>query len=133
MSSTLKFCLRIRYSSRSSGPSKVSRNTSSASGGMYRSVGSLKSGSPYKRAKAMPSTVSGVESVAGAASAASVGTGAVPCASSACVIVKDGCLEVLVVRVGRLLHARRFLVGAFLQIDRLFVPQQRAAAALFGF
>ena len=35
----LKFCRRIRYSSRSSGPSKASRKTSSASGGMYRSCG----------------------------------------------------------------------------------------------
>ncbi len=34
MSRMLKFCLRIRYSSRSSGPSKASRKTSSASGGM---------------------------------------------------------------------------------------------------
>ena len=46
----LKFCLRIRYSSRSSGPSKASRKTSSASGGMYRSCGSANSGSPYRRA-----------------------------------------------------------------------------------
>ena len=45
----LKFCLRIRYSSKSSGPSKASRKTSSASGGMYRSCGSANSGSPYRR------------------------------------------------------------------------------------
>src|SRR6185295_9005511 len=57
MSKMLKFCLRIRYSSRSSGPSKVSRKTSSASGGMYRSVGMRNSGSPYRRASATPSTV----------------------------------------------------------------------------
>src|SRR5690606_7794410 len=70
MSSTLKFCLRIRYSSRSSGPSKVSRNTSSASGGMYRSVGSWNSGSPYRRAKATLSTTSGVLSTGGSTRAA---------------------------------------------------------------
>src|SRR5260363_73865 len=34
ISSTLKFCRRIRYSNRSSGPSKVSKKTSSASGGI---------------------------------------------------------------------------------------------------
>ena len=87
MSRTLKFCLRIRYSSRSSGPSNASRKTSSASGGMYRSVGSLKSGSPYRCANATPSMVSGVESVAGAASAASaslrLSRDAARCASSA--------------------------------------------------
>jgi hypothetical protein len=53
MSRMLKFCLRIRYSSRSSGPSNASRNTSSASGGMYRSVGRCSSGSPYRRAMAL--------------------------------------------------------------------------------
>ena len=46
MSRTLKFCLRIRYSSRSSGPSNASRKISSASGGIYRSVGIWNSGSP---------------------------------------------------------------------------------------
>ena len=51
----LKFWRRIRYSSKSSGPSKVSRKTSSASGGMYRSVGIRNSGSPYRRASATPS------------------------------------------------------------------------------
>src|SRR5690625_486506 len=50
ISSTLKFCLRIRYSSRSSGPSKASRKTSRASGGIYSSWGMACSGSPYKRA-----------------------------------------------------------------------------------
>src|SRR5271170_2951356 len=40
------FCRRIRYSSRSSGSSKASKNTSSACGGMYRSRGSCVSGSP---------------------------------------------------------------------------------------
>ena len=50
---------RIRYSSRSSGPSKVSRNTSSASGGMYRSCGIANSGSPYNRATATPSIPAG--------------------------------------------------------------------------
>src|SRR6266702_641853 len=62
MSRMLKFCLRIRYSSRSSGPSKASRKTSSASGGMYKSVGSVNSGSPYSRAIATRSTTSGSSS-----------------------------------------------------------------------
>src|SRR5690606_35386554 len=70
MSSTLKFCLRIRYSSRSSGPSKVSRKITSASGGMQRSVGSWNSGSPYRRANATLSTTSGVLSTGGSTSAA---------------------------------------------------------------
>ena len=46
MSRMSRFCRRIRYSSRSSGPSNASRNTSSASGGMYRSRGSSVTGSP---------------------------------------------------------------------------------------
>ena len=50
MSRMSKFCLRIRYSNRSSGPSKVSSSTSSASGGMYRSLGMRRSGSPWMRA-----------------------------------------------------------------------------------
>src|SRR6187455_2426457 len=62
MSRMLKFCLRIRYSSRSSGPSKASRKTSSASGGMYRSCGRSNSGSPYRRATAMLSTTSSTTS-----------------------------------------------------------------------
>ena len=41
-----RFCRRIRYSSRSSGPSNASRMTSSASGGMYRSCGICSTGSP---------------------------------------------------------------------------------------
>src|ERR1700761_3234101 len=49
MSKMLKFWRRIRYSSKSSGTSKVSRKTSSASGGMYRSDGIRNSGSPYRR------------------------------------------------------------------------------------
>ena len=52
ISKILKFCLRIKYSSKSSGPSKASRKISSASGGMYRSCGSANRGSPYRRAKA---------------------------------------------------------------------------------
>src|SRR4051794_19908088 len=44
------FWRRIRYSSRSRGPSKVSRKTSSASGGMYRSRGISFIASPYTRA-----------------------------------------------------------------------------------
>src|SRR5436190_15036686 len=49
------FCRRIRYSSRSSGPSNVSRNTSSASGGMYRSRGISFIASPYTRASGLGS------------------------------------------------------------------------------
>src|SRR6476661_7258712 len=44
------FWRRIRYSSRSRGPSNVSRKTSSASGGMYRSRGISFIASPYTRA-----------------------------------------------------------------------------------
>ena len=46
-----RFWRRIRYSSRSSGPSKASRNTSSACGGMYRSLGSSVTASPRTIAK----------------------------------------------------------------------------------
>src|SRR5512145_54925 len=47
MSSTSRLCLRIRYSSRSSGPWNDSSTTSSASGGMYRSCGISIIGSPW--------------------------------------------------------------------------------------
>src|SRR5512146_3000791 len=57
MSSTLMFWRRIRYSSKSSGPSKVSRKTSSASGGMYRSCGSSLNGAPYTRASGLGAAV----------------------------------------------------------------------------
>src|SRR5690606_28152397 len=50
MSRMSMFCLRIRYSSRSRGPSKASRKTSRASGGMYRSWGSSVTASPYTSA-----------------------------------------------------------------------------------
>src|SRR3990172_6958396 len=46
MSRMSTLALRMRYSSRSSGPSKVSKKTSSASGGMYRSRGSSVRSSP---------------------------------------------------------------------------------------
>ncbi len=46
MSRMSRFWRRIRYSNRSSGPSKASRMTSSASGGMYRSCGIFSSGMP---------------------------------------------------------------------------------------
>ena len=47
------FWRRMRYSSRSSGPWNLSRNTSSASGGMYRSLGQLFSVLPSTRARAL--------------------------------------------------------------------------------
>src|SRR5438094_854906 len=72
MSRMLKFCLRIRYSSRSSGPSNASRKTSRASGGMYRSVGTLNSGSPYRRAIATWSTTWGMAASTGAGASGSV-------------------------------------------------------------
>src|SRR5580704_16239576 len=58
-----RFCLRMRYSSRSSGPSKASRNTSRACGGMYRSRGSCEIGSPL-------TTANGISTCCGGASAA---------------------------------------------------------------
>jgi hypothetical protein len=39
----------------------------------------------------------------------------------------------LIVRVRRLLYARGVLGGAFIEVDRLFVPQQRPATALLSF
>ena len=72
----LKFCLRMRYSSKSSGPSKASRKTSSASGGMYRSLGSVNSGSPYSRAIATRSTASGSASAGGGGMSGTRGCGA---------------------------------------------------------
>ena len=41
-----RFWRRIRYSSKSSGPSKASRKTSSARGGMYKSFGNSVTASP---------------------------------------------------------------------------------------
>src|SRR3984957_15878492 len=58
------FWRRIRYSSRSSGPSKASRKISSACGGMYRSRGNCVMGSPLTTAKGI-STCSGASSGAG--------------------------------------------------------------------
>ena len=43
-------CLRIRYKRRSSGPSKVSRKTRRASGGIYKSAGASSTGSPRTNA-----------------------------------------------------------------------------------
>src|ERR1700712_5627593 len=126
MSRTLKFCLRIKYSSRSSGPSNASRKISSASGGMYRSAGSFQSGSPYKCANATPSITLGVESVVGAASAAAAARSWEP-------LTVTVCSEVLVIDVRRLFHARRFQVGIFVEINGLLVPQQRTPVTLFGF
>src|SRR5580704_6369504 len=68
MSRMSRFWRRIRYSSRSSGPSKASRNTSSACGGMYRSRGSCETGSPLTTAKGI-STCSGCGSVVSATGA----------------------------------------------------------------
>src|SRR5689334_4393851 len=58
MSRMSRFCRRIIYSSRSSGPSKASRKTSSACGGMYRSLGSCVMASPFTMANGI-STCSG--------------------------------------------------------------------------
>src|SRR5690349_19690931 len=70
MSRMSRFWRRMRYSSRSSGPSNASRNTSSACGGMYRSFGSSVTGSPFTTAKGI-STCSGTPS-AGACAAGSL-------------------------------------------------------------
>ena len=119
----LKFCRRIRYSSRSSGPSKASRKTSSASGGMYRSVGSLNSGSPYSRASATWSTTSGEQRRRGRLR---------PNAGGVARRQAQG--------LSRSWSGRRRAaaarapppVGLRLAVERP-VPQQRAAGALFGF
>src|SRR6516164_2023311 len=73
MSRMLRFWRRIRYSSRSSGPSKASRNTSSACGGMYRSRGSCEIGSPFTTANGI-STCSGGGSGGGGVGSAAPGT-----------------------------------------------------------
>src|SRR5688572_22811840 len=65
-----RFWRRIRYSSRSSGPSKASRKTSSACGGMYRSLGIAVIGSPFTMANGI-SACSGA-SAAGAWSGSSL-------------------------------------------------------------
>src|SRR3990172_5598908 len=63
------FCLLIRWSNRSSGPSKASRNISSASGGIYRSLGISDIGSPCTIAKGISAwlrvAVTGVISLSG--------------------------------------------------------------------
>src|SRR4029077_18780148 len=68
ISSMFRFCRRMRYSSRSSGPSKASRNTSRACGGMYRSRGSCEIGSPF-------TTANGISACCGGASGAAGGGG----------------------------------------------------------
>src|SRR5262245_33132123 len=77
MSRMSRFCRRIMYSSRSSGPSKASRKTSSACGGMYRSLGSWVMASPFTMANGI-STCSGepaaLSAVASAASAFELST-----------------------------------------------------------
>ncbi len=73
MSRMSRFCRRIRYSSRSSGPSNASRMTSSASGGMYRSCGICSSGCPC-------TTASGISCCCGATCGCIVGVAS--CAGS---------------------------------------------------
>src|SRR6266436_5251932 len=68
ISRIFRFCRRMRYSSRSSGPSKASRNTSRACGGMYRSRGSCEIGSPF-------TTANGISACCGGAGAAAGGGG----------------------------------------------------------
>src|SRR5256884_3543602 len=68
MSRMFRFCRRMRYSSRSSGPSKASRNTSRACGGMYRSRGSCEIGSPF-------TTANGISACCGGTGAAADGVG----------------------------------------------------------
>src|SRR6266480_2975844 len=65
ISRIFRFCRRIRYSSRSSGPSKASRNTSRACGGMYRSRGSCEIGSPFTTANGISTCCGGACGVAG--------------------------------------------------------------------
>src|SRR5690606_23610129 len=122
MSSTLKFCLRMRYSNRSSGPSKASRNTSSASGGMYRSCGRLNSGSPYRRASATESTVSGVLSVGGETRASIAPLPTLPEAMLPASLRR-------VIHVGRLRHVGLLEALVQFRIDVL-VPQPGTAFAL---
>ena len=75
MSRMSRFCRRMRYSSRSSGPSKASRNTSSACGGMYRSRGSCEIGSPL-------TTANGISACSGALAGGAGGAGAFETRSS---------------------------------------------------
>src|SRR5215207_3149851 len=125
MSRMLKFCLRIRYSSRSSGPSKASRKISSASGGMYRSCGMANSGSPYRRASATWSTTVGMpvtSSAGGCGRTVSLVLSMAQAASAALA-------RVVAVHV-RLLRDAGFLpfgVGLAVQV---LVPPDRAAGAL---
>ena len=86
MSRMSRFCRRIRYSSRSSGPSKDSRMTSSASGGMYRSCGICSIGSPRTMA-------SGISCCCGtAANASGVAAPGADCSTTDSVLIK-ACLE----------------------------------------
>src|SRR2546429_7400759 len=69
ISRMFRFCRRMRYSSRSSGPSKASRNTSRACGGMYRSRGSCEIGSPFTIANGISACCGGVWAGGGASAA----------------------------------------------------------------
>src|SRR5437762_930884 len=69
ISRMFRFCRRMRYSSRSSGPSKASRNTSRACGGMYRSRGSCEIGSPFTIANGISACCGGVWAGSGASAA----------------------------------------------------------------
>src|SRR5947207_2759738 len=73
MSRMFRFCRRMRYSSRSSGPSKASRNTSRACGGMYRSRGSCEIGSPFTTANGISTCCGGGSAAGGGGSAAGGG------------------------------------------------------------
>src|SRR5579871_3743753 len=73
ISRMLTFWRRIKYSSRSSGPSKASRKISSACGGMYRSRGIAVMGSPLTTAKGI-STCSGMGSAGGGGAAGGLET-----------------------------------------------------------
>src|SRR5213082_2945509 len=68
-SSSFRSCRRMRYSSRSSGPSKASRNTSRACGGMYRSRGSCEIGSPFTIENGISACCGGVWAGGGASAA----------------------------------------------------------------
>src|SRR5581483_1691100 len=91
--------------------------------------------SPYSRAKARPSTCTGVESCSGATLGNSTGSGSLSCAE---VVMRrrawgSACRSVQRVDVRFLRHACCLGAGAFVQVDRVLVPQQRAALALLRF
>src|SRR5215831_968383 len=116
MSSTSRFWRRMRYSSRSSGPSKASRNTSRACGGMYRSRGSCVTGSPLMTANGI-STCSGGDTTTG-------GSGVLDTTIFSSGFIHDLATASLGAKMHRAAHFVQRLARGVVRIDLVQIPHR---------